>query len=152
MSYAGGPCAFCTLHAAEPAPDPGTGIGAGPPAWVAREELAMAFAPLDQLAPGHTLVAPTAHAADLFAIAPADLAAVTDLTRRLAATMRTALGAEGVNVLHASGPVAEQSVPHLHLHVVPRWSDDGLSTWPPGRSRHPAPKRAHDRLAAYLSS
>ena len=34
---------------------------------------------------------------------------------------RAALGAEGVNILNASGPGSEQSVPHLHFHVIPRW-------------------------------
>ncbi|WP_406409226.1 HIT family protein [Streptomyces sp. NBC_01643] len=49
--------------------------------------------------------------------------------------MRTALKAGGVNILSASGPGSEQSVPHLHFHVVPRWADDGFSTWPTEQSQ-----------------
>ncbi|WSY87137.1 HIT domain-containing protein (plasmid) [Streptomyces sp. NBC_00876] len=41
-----------------------------------------------------------------------------------------------MNILSASGPGSEQSVPHLHFHVVPRWTDDGFSTWPTAQSRH----------------
>ncbi|WP_037854859.1 HIT family protein [Streptomyces sp. NRRL S-340] len=104
--------------------------------WVARAPSARAFAPLNPLAPGHTLVIPASHHADVFD-APAELLAETvELVRRVAHAMRSALHATGVNVLNASGPGSEQSVPHLHFHVVPRWPDDGISTWPAGRSRH----------------
>ncbi|MEQ4607942.1 HIT domain-containing protein [Streptomyces cavourensis] len=98
--------------------------------------MASAFAPLNPLAPGHTLVIPTAHWADIFDVPPEDLAHTTALVQQVAAAMRTALKAKGVNVLSASGPGSEQSVPHLHFHVVPRWPDDAFSTWPTQRSRH----------------
>ncbi|MFF3846876.1 HIT family protein [Streptomyces sp. NPDC002328] len=104
--------------------------------WVARGPSACAFTPLDTLAPGHTLVVPTAHYRDVFDTPTEVLAETVDLVQRLAKAMRSALNATGVNVLNASGPDSEQSVPHLHFHVVPRWPDDGISTWPNGQSRH----------------
>ncbi|MGW6486246.1 HIT family protein [Streptomyces sp. NPDC055056] len=104
--------------------------------WVARGPVASAFAPLNPLAPGHTLVIPTAHWADIFDVPPKDLAHTMALVQQVAAAMRTALKAKGVNVLSASGPGSEQSVPHLHFHVVPRWPDDVFSTWPTQRSHH----------------
>ncbi|MDK0524931.1 HIT domain-containing protein [Streptomyces sp. ML-6] len=118
--------------------------------WVARGDEACAFAPLDPLAPGHTLVVPTRHHADVFDTPPDVLAASTLLVQRVAGAMRTALGASGVNVLHASGPGSEQSVAHLHFHVVPRWADDGISTWPAGRSRHRPAGDPVARLAGEL--
>ncbi|WP_366921383.1 HIT domain-containing protein, partial [uncultured Fusobacterium sp.] len=39
------------------------------------------------------------------------------------------LGATGINILHASGKSAQQSVPHFHIHIFPRFDDDGLDTW-----------------------
>ncbi len=104
--------------------------------WVIRGPLATAFAPLDPLAPGHTLVIPTSHYADVFDTPPEVLAHTMGLVQRLAMTMRTALDAEGVNILNASGPGSEQSVPHLHFHLIPRWSDDGFTTWPAQQSQH----------------
>lgn len=104
--------------------------------WVARGPMACAFAPLNPLAPGHTLVIPTSHYADLFDASSDVLAGTMALVKQVAAAMRTGLNASGVNILSASGPGSEQSVPHLHFHVVPRWADDGISTWPAGRSEH----------------
>ncbi|MGW9068711.1 HIT family protein [Streptomyces yangpuensis] len=119
-------CVFCRL------------IGEGTAHWVAREAEAeaCAFAPLDPLAPGHTLVVPTSHYAGIFDTPPDVLARSMTLVQRVATAMRTTLGATGVNILSASGPGSEQSVPHLHFHVVPRWADDGISTWPTGVSSH----------------
>lgn len=50
--------------------------------------------------------------------------------------MRAALGATGVVLLHASGIDAGQSVPHLHLHLVPCWADESVTFWPAVRSAH----------------
>ncbi|MFF4113649.1 HIT family protein [Streptomyces sp. NPDC001714] len=119
--------------------------------WVAREPSACAFTPLDPLAPGHTLVVPTAHHADVFDTPTEVLTETVDLVQRLARAMRVGLKATGVNVLNASGPGSEQSVRHLHFHVVPRWPDDGISTWPTGQSRHPFAGDPTVRLSEALS-
>lgn len=131
-------CVFCRLIADDTAQ------------WVAREEAACAFTPLNPLAPGHTLVVPTRHYEGVFDTPPEVLSASMLLVQRVAAAMRTALDASGVNILSASGPGSEQSVPHLHVHVVPRWADDGISTWPTGQSRHGISGDPGARLAAVL--
>ncbi|CAM5676105.1 hypothetical protein SAVIM338S_07181 [Streptomyces avidinii] len=117
-------CVFCHL------------IREGTARWVAREAASCAFTPLDPLAPGHTLVVPTRHYTSLFDTPSNVLNASMALVQRVAAAMRTTLDASGVNILSASGPGSEQSVPHLHFHVIPRWADDGISTWPTGQSGH----------------
>jgi histidine triad (HIT) family protein len=104
--------------------------------WVFRGQLASAFAPLNPLAPGHTLVIPTSHYADIFDTPSEVLSGTMALAKRVAVEMRTTLAAGGVNILSASGPGSEQSVPHLHFHVIPRWRDDGFSTWPTQQSQH----------------
>ncbi|TDD14859.1 HIT family protein [Actinomadura sp. KC06] len=118
-------CIFCDL------------LNSGTARWVTREPSAAAFAPLRRpLAPGHTLVIPTRHYTDIFDTPSGLLSEVMTLVQRLAKAIRVTLGASGVNILHASGPNSEQSVPHLHFHLIPRWPDDGFSTWPAGQSRH----------------
>ena len=116
--------------------------------WIARGPSACAFAPLDPIAPGHTLVVPIEHATDIFDATPPVLADTMTLVRQVADAMRSTLGAEGVNILHASGPGSEQSVPHLHFHVIPRWSDDNFSTWPTARSQHKVTGEPVRHLAA----
>lgn len=119
------PCVFCSIIE-----------GRSPAQWVAREDAAVAFLPLptSALAPGHTLVASTAHVLGVQDASPRDLAMTMALVSRISRAMQTGLGATGVNVLNASGPGSEQSVPHLHFHVVPRWENDGFTTWPTERS------------------
>ena len=91
---------------------------------------------------GHVLVCPTRHV-DTMLDLPAELVVpLFDACRRIAAAMTTALGAQGTFV--AVNNVVSQSVPHLHVHVVPRSKGDGLRGffWP--RTRY-----ADGELAAY---
>ncbi|WP_373461707.1 HIT family protein [Arthrobacter sp. V4I6] len=110
--------------------------------WVAKEEHAAAFLPLStsSLAPGHTLVIPTAHASGVHEAGSSSLTATMALIQKVSLAMCDTLGAPGVNLLSASGPGSEQSVPHLHFHVVPRWEDDGFTTWPSQRSLKKIPE------------
>ncbi|MET8537851.1 HIT domain-containing protein [Streptomyces sp. NPDC005065] len=85
-------CVFCCL------------ISENTARWIFRGPTVSAFAPLDPLAPGHALVIPTSHYADIFGTPPEVLAETMALVQRLSGTMRTALKAGGVNILSASGP------------------------------------------------
>jgi histidine triad (HIT) family protein len=92
----------------------------------------LAFFPLKPATRGHTLVIPRLHAPDLWSVDPslgADLmAAVIHVGRAI----QTAVIPEGMNLITSSGEAAEQSVFHLHLHLVPRWRRDGFGhIWPP---------------------
>ncbi len=124
--------------------------GSVPAVWVEREEDAVAFAPLPDsaLAPGHTLVVPVEHSADLLRAGPLALGSAIALVQRVARAMRGALGATGVVVLQASGSDAGQSVPHLHFHVVPCWPDDATTHWPPRASGHEFEGDPHAALAS----
>jgi histidine triad (HIT) family protein len=75
---------------------------------------------------GHALVIPKAHSRNLYDVEPEDLAAMHATAQRVARRMRDRLASEGVNVLQSSEPVAMQTVFHTHVHVIPRYSDDGL--------------------------
>lgn len=120
-------CVFCGLLADQ-----------GEATWVARRDRASAFLPLAEgrLSPAHTVVVPNDHAVGIHDAPAESLQAVVLLAQEVARAMEKSIGARGVNILNASGPDSDQSVPHLHLHVIPRWKGDGLDTWPPTVSRH----------------
>jgi histidine triad (HIT) family protein len=135
-------CVFCEI------------LATGEARWVAQEADAVAFAPLPggQLAPGHTLVVPRTHCLGVLDAPPDDLSATMGLVQRVSRAMESALDAGGVVVLNASGPETGQSVPHLHFHVVPCWSDDQATFWPADRSAHEIAGPVHERLAGALAS
>jgi histidine triad (HIT) family protein len=91
----------------------------------------VAFFPLEPATPGHTLVIPRTHLTDLWN-ADAGLAAeLMTAVLRVGRAIDRALTPEGMNLITSAGSVAEQTVFHLHLHLVPRWKKDGFGPiWP----------------------
>ena len=80
---------------------------------------------INPISPGHCLVLPKTHAATIFDADAADLQAAMATAKRVAIALKQALEPEGLNILQANGPAAFQSVPHFHLHLIPRWMRDG---------------------------
>jgi len=118
VSAADPDCAFCRILAGAPA------------ARVAEDRDCLAFLDHRPLFPGHVLVVPREHLETLPDLPPALRDAVFALAQRVAAALPGALGAEGTFV--AVNNRVSQSVPHLHVHVVPRRRRDGLRGffWP----------------------
>ncbi len=89
----------------------------------------LAFIPKNQVSKGHTLVIPKVHYENIFDISEDALSEVMRVSKELSEKYKKELGATGVNILHASGKDAQQSVFHLHIHVVPRYPNDNLDLW-----------------------
>lgn len=91
----------------------------------------VAFLPTSPASRGHTLVIPRVHVRDVYEIDPELAGTVMRLAVRIAVAVRAAFQPEGVNLITSTGTVATQTVLHFHLHVVPRWSADGITIgWP----------------------
>lgn len=90
------------------------------------DERTLAFMDINPANPGHALVVPKNHAPDVFTLPAEDLAAVAVVAQRVAQAARAVLNPPGLSLVQANGPAAAQSVPHLHVHVLPRRTDDGL--------------------------
>jgi histidine triad (HIT) family protein len=112
-------CAFCAIVAGETAAH-----------RVLDDDAVVAFLDARPLFPGHTLVVPRAHHETLADLPDAGVAPLFDRVRALSAAMEEGLGAAGSFV--AVNNRVSQSVPHLHVHVVPRTRGDGLRGffWP----------------------
>jgi histidine triad (HIT) family protein len=97
--------------------------------------------------PGHALVVPRKHSADLLEIEPDDLTATVLAAQRLARRMEEVLDADGINLINACGPAAWQTVLHFHIHVVPRYEDDPLKLpWIPEEGDRDEIARIAERL------
>ena len=93
---------------------------------VASAPSAVAFLDIAPLARGHTLVVPTRHVTDLLDGGADVLHEVAPLVEETARLLVGRLGAEGINLFQSTGAAAGQEVPHFHVHLLPRWRDDGV--------------------------
>jgi histidine triad (HIT) family protein len=124
-------CVFCDIIA-----------GTRPAHVVLSDDVAVAFLDARPVFKGHVLVAPRVHVVTLPDL-PADLVGPLFLrVQQVSAAMPAALGAQGS--FDAVNNVVSQSVPHLHVHVVPRTKGDGLRGffWP--RTRYASDDEAED--------
>jgi histidine triad (HIT) family protein len=100
--------------------------GRSPSSTVYEDEHSIAFMDINPALDGHTLVIPRAHIRDLWEIGEVDAAKVMAASVRVAAQIRKALEPDGINIMHATGVVAFQSVFHFHLHLIPRYAGDPI--------------------------
>ena len=74
---------------------------------------------------GHALVLPKNHYADLFEIPEDVLADAAKVAKKVAGTMKEKLSCDGLNLVQNNGEAAGQTVMHFHLHIIPRYKNDG---------------------------
>jgi histidine triad (HIT) family protein len=107
-------CVFCKIR-----------DGEIPSMRVYEDDRTLAFMDINPLNAGHCLVITKTHAPTIWESDPADLQAAITAAQKVALGLRNAVKPDGLNVLQANGPAAFQSVPHYHLHLIPRWNNDG---------------------------
>ena len=92
----------------------------------------IAFFPLRPAALGHTLVIPKRHVANIWKADREVVEQVAWATAVTAQALRRALSPDGLNIINSTGEAASQTIFHLHVHLVPRWSGDHIGNlWPP---------------------
>ncbi len=109
------PCVFCRIVAGEAPAHP-----------VYEDESTMAFMDINPATDGHVLVVSKRHAPDVWTLPEEDGLAVWRSVRRVAQAVREALRPDGLNVLQSNGRAALQTVFHYHVHLIPRYEDDGI--------------------------
>jgi diadenosine tetraphosphate (Ap4A) HIT family hydrolase len=103
------PCAFCALV---------------PTRIILANDLAVAFRDAFPLSPGHTLIIPRRHAASFFDITKEERDAVLSLLDAAKTGLDAEYRPDGYNIGVNDGPAAGQTVGHLHLHLIPRYTGD----------------------------
>ncbi len=119
-------CIFCAIAAGEAAAR-----------VIYEDDQAVAFLDVNPLTTGHTLVIPRRHVTDLLD-ADGAWAEVGPAVEATASLLVERLAADGLNTFQASRPAAGQTVFHLHVHLLPRWQDDGLISVHSLRAAHVA--------------
>jgi histidine triad (HIT) family protein len=114
-------CLFCGIVA-----------GTIPSETIDTDDRTVAFMDINPATPGHALVVPREHSADLLDIGQQDLTATVLAAQRVSNRMKEALDADGIDLINACGAAAWQTVFHFHIHVVPRYENDPLKLpWVP---------------------
>ena len=107
-------CVFCKIR-----------DGELPSMRVYEDDHTLAIMDINPLNAGHCLVITKAHAPTLWDAKPEDLQAAIATAQKVAVALKTAVKPDGLNMLQANGAAAFQSVFHYHLHLIPRWNNDG---------------------------
>ena len=115
-----GDCIFCKIAS-----------GQIPSAKIYEDEVIVAFLDIGPISDGHTLVMPRQHVEKVHSCPPELLGQIWTRLGKIAGAVASAVGADGYNVLCNNGRVAGQVVDHLHFHIVPRKTGDGVfAQWP----------------------
>lgn len=93
------------------------------------DKFVIAFLDINPVTLGHTLVVPKEHFENIYNIPEEVLSNVTRVTKQLSTQYKEKLGNSGLNILQANGEIAGQTVFHYHMHIVPRYEDDGINLW-----------------------
>jgi histidine triad (HIT) family protein len=111
----------------------------------------VAFLDINPVNPGHVLVVPRSHAANLIELEEDPAAAVGRVLPRVCRAVRRVTGADGLNIIVNLGPIAGQTVDHVHWHIIPRFHGDDVH-WPWTHQRYETgeAERLREALAAEL--
>lgn len=121
-------CIFCRIVA-----------GDIPSHKIYEDDATLAFLDIAPASRGHALIVTKEHAADLFSISSEAACAAVRATQTVARILQQQLQPDGLNVIQNNGAAAGQTVPHYHVHVIPRWTDDvAVRLWRPGETDHSA--------------
>lgn len=128
-------CIFCQIIAGEL-----------PSTRILETDDVLAFFTIGPVRPGHTLVVPKRHSPTFIETPTEDVAAVMGAAQQIGAAMLKSGLADGINIGVNNGASAAQTVFHIHAHVIPRMTDDGLQRWP----THDVDPEEGNRLAQQL--
>ena len=133
-------CVFCKIR-----------DGQLPSLKIHEDERTLTFMDINPINSGHCLVVTRQHAATLIDAEVEDLVAAIATAKKVALAIQEVLKPDGLNMLQANGAAAFQSVPHFHLHLIPRWTNDGKGfDWKPVPGNRETIMKTGERLRSLL--
>jgi histidine triad (HIT) family protein len=122
-----------------------------PASKVYEDEHTLAIMDLQSVNPGHMLVLVKPHRDNIYALDDELAGAAMKTAARMARAAKAAYGCEGVTLLQANEPAGAQTVFHFHIHVLPRWTGDGMElAWPAKNPSREALAEMAEKLRAAL--
>ena len=116
-------CIFCKIAAGEI-----------PSKTIYEDDIVRVILDLGPATKGHALILPKEHADNLYELSDETAAHVIKVAKKMSVVMKDKLCADGFNLVQNNGEVAGQTVMHFHLHLIPRYENDGQNiTWKPGK-------------------
>ncbi|MDQ2942732.1 MAG: HIT domain-containing protein [Candidatus Dormibacteraeota bacterium] len=122
--------------------------GDSPASFTYEDDSVVAFMDVQPITRGHMLVVPREHAVLMSDLNETVAMRSFRVARKLSSIVRSCLGASGVNLFVADGEVAFQDVPHFHVHVIPRYPNDGFGLTFPERYGQPPSRAELETIAA----
>jgi len=132
-------CVFCKIIKKEIPAD-----------FVYENDRIVAFLDIHPSNKGHTLVVPKEHHTDLLVTPDEVLAEIMAKTKKIAPAVVKAVNAQGFNTIFNTKPAAGQMIFHTHLHIIPRFTNDGLKHWPEQKTTSEELKRIKDKIVLAL--
>ncbi len=96
---------------------------------VYEDDKVMAFFDILPISPGHTIIVPKNHVADVENLSDEDLCAMSIVMKKIGKAVMEALDVKGYSIFLDNKDAANQHVPHVHFHLVPRKEGDNLARW-----------------------
>jgi histidine triad (HIT) family protein len=132
-------CVFCEILRGESAAT-----------FTHQDDTVVAIMDIQPITHGHMLVIPREHAVLMADLNETAAMRTFRVARKLASVVRTTLGATGVNLFVADGEVAFQDVPHFHVHVIPRYPNDGFGLSFSDSYANPPTREALETIASAI--
>lgn len=104
-----------------------------PSSKVYEDEKVFAFLDIAPVNKGHTLVIPKEHYVNIFDMPEELLKDVSVAVKNISAAVQKGVNADGISLGMSNNSAAGQVVMHAHMHIMPRFKDDGLRLWPQGK-------------------
>ena len=104
--------------------------GSVPCMKVYEDESTLSFMDVAKDVDGHILVVPKEHRKNILDCDEETLCDLMRTVKKISNHLVNNCGYNGVNILNASDESAGQSVPHFHIHLIPRRMNDGIDAWP----------------------
>lgn len=133
-------CVFCKIVAGEI-----------PSYRVYEDEHTLAFLDIHPVSNGHTLVIPKRHARNIFDIESEEWGRMQETVRKVADAVEKATDAHGINMMMNNREHAGQIVDHAHVHLIPRFKNDGLTLWPHGAYKEGDADAVREKILSALN-